>query len=209
MALSAEPHDRFIAYNLQKIETRCPGPVLSLLKSLLCHDHLLRPTADELEETCEDIIAQLSGLKLRRWCKARDWTGTEAEVSGELVGRTIEETTLSFDKQTKETTSADTFSIEMLSGDEKPPAEHTTPLPFDQSDSEFGSTTGSNTPAPSTMASSPLSPLPRAELDRKWTSAEWFLLVGLAVVIVMAIFTMVTSYNVGPQSTAPIVETPP
>ncbi|MBT3223906.1 MAG: serine/threonine protein kinase, partial [Proteobacteria bacterium] len=214
MALNADPHDQFIRHNLKQIEAECPGVVLSLLQSLLAHDHILRPTADELEETCEDIIAQIGGLKLRRWCKARDWTDTEAEVEGgELVGRTIEETTLSFDRKVRQPTSEprdETFAMDVFG--EGPPAEFTTPLPFEQSEimdlRPPANVDRAKAPTPATMASSPIAALPRAEPKNKWTSTERLMFLGVGVVIIIAVYAVFFS-SLGPTGTVtPTPETP-
>ncbi|MBT3221803.1 MAG: protein kinase, partial [Proteobacteria bacterium] len=121
MALDSGAHDLFIRKSVQEAWEGCPKSVLFLLQHLLAHDHTARPSADELEDTCEEIAAQLSGMNLRQWCKARDWARAEDAEEGDLVGRTIEETTLLSTKKIQKV-SEETFAVDFLgeNADEEP-----------------------------------------------------------------------------------------
>ncbi|MCA9489398.1 MAG: serine/threonine protein kinase [Myxococcales bacterium] len=66
-----------------------PGP-RALVTRMLDPDPTLRPSAAEVARRCEDLVDQLDGATLRRWCALREWPGPRAR-KGEFDGREVTE----------------------------------------------------------------------------------------------------------------------
>ncbi len=90
MALNRERHDPHVQTRLEQVET---GAVRDLLAKILHYEPASRPTLPDLADLFEDLAAETHGERLSRWCREHEWPAPNDE-SGELVGRTVTETTL-------------------------------------------------------------------------------------------------------------------
>ncbi|MCB9683943.1 MAG: serine/threonine protein kinase [Alphaproteobacteria bacterium] len=79
-----------ILERLGRLPEDLPADLRSLVTGMLDPDPELRPAAAEVARRCEDLVDQLEGPTLRRWCAQRAWPGPHAR-KGEFDGREVTE----------------------------------------------------------------------------------------------------------------------
>ena len=73
---------------LQELPDHLPAEVVTVLRDLLQHDPMFRPTAAEAAVRLEELAEQLLGASFKRWVRLRTWP-PEPKLVGSLDGREL------------------------------------------------------------------------------------------------------------------------